>query len=187
MELERAKTQLKSMLMMNLESRPVIFEDVGRQVLSTGKRKLPNELCHLISKYRETLTSNSNTSTVLVGLDKTPFAQVTWPPATSREWPPRCCVANPPSPPWGTWRRCRLMNTFRLPCPARTDVCRACIASSDSLTPLENHHWKWTGLKDDTSARSRHHNRHTSVHPGGASISKRRSHFTFQLPFSVYS
>uniref|UniRef100_A0A8C8DFH5 Mitochondrial-processing peptidase subunit alpha n=1 Tax=Oncorhynchus tshawytscha TaxID=74940 RepID=A0A8C8DFH5_ONCTS len=33
MELARAKTQLKSMLMMNLESRPVIFEDVGRQVL----------------------------------------------------------------------------------------------------------------------------------------------------------
>ncbi|KAM9858321.1 mitochondrial-processing peptidase subunit alpha [Aulostomus maculatus] len=49
MELERAKTQLKSMLMMNLESRPVIFEDVGRQVLSTGKRKLPHELCALIS------------------------------------------------------------------------------------------------------------------------------------------
>lgn len=49
MELERAKTQLKSMLMMNLESRPVIFEDVGRQVLSTGKRKLPQELCDLIS------------------------------------------------------------------------------------------------------------------------------------------
>uniref|UniRef100_A0A8C5ADW2 Alpha-MPP n=1 Tax=Gadus morhua TaxID=8049 RepID=A0A8C5ADW2_GADMO len=49
MELERAKTQLKSMLMMNLESRPVVFEDVGRQVLSTGKRKLPHELCALIS------------------------------------------------------------------------------------------------------------------------------------------
>ncbi|KAG7248536.1 hypothetical protein CRUP_029573, partial [Coryphaenoides rupestris] len=49
MELERAKTQLKSMLMMNLESRPVVFEDVGRQVLSTGKRKLPHELCDLIS------------------------------------------------------------------------------------------------------------------------------------------
>ncbi|XP_031440942.1 mitochondrial-processing peptidase subunit alpha [Clupea harengus] len=49
MELERAKTQLKSMLMMNLESRPVIFEDVGRQVLATGKRKLPHELCQLIS------------------------------------------------------------------------------------------------------------------------------------------
>ncbi|XP_066509590.1 mitochondrial-processing peptidase subunit alpha-like [Hoplias malabaricus] len=49
LELERAKTQLKSMLMMNLESRPVIFEDVGRQVLATGKRKLPHELCQLIS------------------------------------------------------------------------------------------------------------------------------------------
>lgn len=49
MEVERAKTQLKSMLMMNLESRPVIFEDVGRQVLATGRRKLPHELCDLIS------------------------------------------------------------------------------------------------------------------------------------------
>ncbi|XP_061758692.1 mitochondrial-processing peptidase subunit alpha [Nerophis ophidion] len=52
MELERAKTQLKSMLMMNLESRPIIFEDVGRQVLSTGKRKLPHELCALISDVK---------------------------------------------------------------------------------------------------------------------------------------
>ncbi|XP_063172296.1 mitochondrial-processing peptidase subunit alpha-like isoform X1 [Candoia aspera] len=49
-ELERAKTQLQSMLMMNLESRPVIFEDVGRQVLATGGRKLPHELCVLIGK-----------------------------------------------------------------------------------------------------------------------------------------
>merc|ERR1712192_101174 len=32
-ELNRAKTQLKSMLLMNLESRPVIFEDCARQVL----------------------------------------------------------------------------------------------------------------------------------------------------------
>ncbi|XP_047380431.1 mitochondrial-processing peptidase subunit alpha isoform X2 [Sciurus carolinensis] len=47
-ELERAKTQLMSMLMMNLESRPVIFEDVGRQVLATQSRKLPQELCMLI-------------------------------------------------------------------------------------------------------------------------------------------
>ena len=42
-ELERAKTQLTSMLMMNLESRPVIFEDVGRQVLATRSRKLPQD------------------------------------------------------------------------------------------------------------------------------------------------
>eukprot|EP00062_Callorhinchus_milii_P017235 gi/632969366/ref/XP_007901049.1/ PREDICTED: mitochondrial-processing peptidase subunit alpha [Callorhinchus milii] len=51
-ELERAKTQLKSMLMMNLESRPVIFEDIGRQVLATETRKLPHELCRLISNVR---------------------------------------------------------------------------------------------------------------------------------------
>lgn len=27
---------------MNLESRPVVFEDVGRQVLATGERKPPD-------------------------------------------------------------------------------------------------------------------------------------------------
>ena len=39
----RAKTQLQSMLLMNLESRPVVFEDIGRQVLATGE--------HLSAKY----------------------------------------------------------------------------------------------------------------------------------------
>ncbi|KAH8028510.1 hypothetical protein HPB51_017636 [Rhipicephalus microplus] len=39
MELERAKTQLQSMLLMNLEARPVMFEDIGRQVLASGHRK----------------------------------------------------------------------------------------------------------------------------------------------------
>lgn len=29
------------MLLMNLESRPVVFEDIGRQVLATGHRKRP--------------------------------------------------------------------------------------------------------------------------------------------------
>uniref|UniRef100_A0A8C9K0V0 Alpha-MPP n=1 Tax=Panthera tigris altaica TaxID=74533 RepID=A0A8C9K0V0_PANTA len=48
----RAKTQLMSMLMMNLESRPVIFEDVGRQVLATRSRKLPHELCALIRSVK---------------------------------------------------------------------------------------------------------------------------------------
>ncbi|XP_054988357.1 mitochondrial-processing peptidase subunit alpha [Sorex araneus] len=51
-ELDRAKTQLMSMLMMNLESRPVIFEDVGRQVLATQSRKLPHELCELIRQVQ---------------------------------------------------------------------------------------------------------------------------------------
>ncbi|XP_047350936.1 mitochondrial-processing peptidase subunit alpha [Vespa velutina] len=40
-ELERAKKQLQSMLLMNLEQRPVVFEDIGRQVLATGSRKRP--------------------------------------------------------------------------------------------------------------------------------------------------
>ncbi|KAH8372669.1 hypothetical protein KR009_002386 [Drosophila setifemur] len=40
-ELMRSKIQLQSMLLMNLESRPVVFEDVGRQVLVTGHRKRP--------------------------------------------------------------------------------------------------------------------------------------------------
>ena len=38
-ELERAKRQLQSMLFMNLEQRPVVFEDVARQVLSVGSRR----------------------------------------------------------------------------------------------------------------------------------------------------
>ncbi|CAF0943556.1 unnamed protein product [Adineta ricciae] len=38
-ELERAKRQLQSMLFMNLEQRPVVFEDVARQVLFVGKRQ----------------------------------------------------------------------------------------------------------------------------------------------------
>ncbi|XP_076754885.1 mitochondrial-processing peptidase subunit alpha [Xylocopa sonorina] len=40
-ELARAKKQLQSMLLMNLEQRPVVFEDIGRQVLATGGRKRP--------------------------------------------------------------------------------------------------------------------------------------------------
>lgn len=47
-ELARAKKQLQSMLLMNLESRPVVFEDIGRQVLATGERKRPEEFMEKI-------------------------------------------------------------------------------------------------------------------------------------------
>jgi len=47
-ELARAKKQLQSMLLMNLESRPVVFEDIGRQVLATGHRKRPEEFMEKI-------------------------------------------------------------------------------------------------------------------------------------------
>ncbi|CAG0894191.1 unnamed protein product [Cyprideis torosa] len=49
-ELERAKAQLQSMLLMNLEVRPVIFEDIGRQVLAHGARKSPEHYIDVISK-----------------------------------------------------------------------------------------------------------------------------------------
>ncbi|XP_014673938.1 PREDICTED: mitochondrial-processing peptidase subunit alpha-like [Priapulus caudatus] len=52
-ELERAKTQLQSMLMMNLESRPVIFEDIARQVLASGSHKQPQYFVSQIAKITE--------------------------------------------------------------------------------------------------------------------------------------
>lgn len=51
-ELRRAKTQLQSMLLMNLEARPVVFEDVGRQVLATGGRKRPEYFIKEIGKQK---------------------------------------------------------------------------------------------------------------------------------------
>ncbi|CEF62784.1 Mitochondrial-processing peptidase subunit alpha [Strongyloides ratti] len=42
-ELNRAKQLLKSQLLMNLEQKPVMFEDLARQVLGHGKRKSPME------------------------------------------------------------------------------------------------------------------------------------------------
>ncbi|XP_055638072.1 mitochondrial-processing peptidase subunit alpha [Toxorhynchites rutilus septentrionalis] len=49
-ELRRAKTQLQSMLLMNLEARPVVFEDIGRQVLATGERRRPEHFIQEIEK-----------------------------------------------------------------------------------------------------------------------------------------
>lgn len=43
-EITRAKNQLKASLLMNLESRPILFEDIGRQVLTYGARTEPGEL-----------------------------------------------------------------------------------------------------------------------------------------------
>ncbi|KAJ3412803.1 Mitochondrial-processing peptidase subunit alpha [Chytridiales sp. JEL 0842] len=47
-ELSRAKNQLKSNLLMSLESRAVELGDIGRQVLSLGKRVDVNEMCRRI-------------------------------------------------------------------------------------------------------------------------------------------
>jgi len=47
-EIERAKTQLKSTLLMNLEHRTIELEDIGRQVLASSDRKTAEELCEMI-------------------------------------------------------------------------------------------------------------------------------------------
>ncbi|KAG1663939.1 Mitochondrial-processing peptidase subunit alpha [Nymphon striatum] len=52
-ELSRAKKQLQSMLLMNLESRVVTFEDMGRQVLSSGNRKQPQYYIDKIQSITE--------------------------------------------------------------------------------------------------------------------------------------
>jgi len=49
--LQRAKTQLQSMLLMNLESRAVVFEDIARQVLATNHRKPPLHFIDAIGMY----------------------------------------------------------------------------------------------------------------------------------------
>ncbi|WKY04173.1 hypothetical protein Q1695_005280 [Nippostrongylus brasiliensis] len=49
-ELDRAKIQLKSQLMMNLEVRPVMFEDLARQVMGHGYRRKPQEYLDNIDK-----------------------------------------------------------------------------------------------------------------------------------------
>lgn len=51
-ELKRAKTQLQSMLLMNLESRPVVFEDIARQVLANGQRKKTQHFIDSIEKIQ---------------------------------------------------------------------------------------------------------------------------------------
>ncbi|XP_074601211.1 mitochondrial-processing peptidase subunit alpha [Brevipalpus obovatus] len=49
-ELERAKSQLQSMLLMNLEARPVVFEDIARQVVANGFRRSPRFYMDAIDK-----------------------------------------------------------------------------------------------------------------------------------------
>lgn len=55
MEVERAKNQLKSSLLMNLESKLVELEDMGRQVLINGK-KIP--VSEMVSKIEQLTTAD---------------------------------------------------------------------------------------------------------------------------------
>lgn len=49
-EVQRAKNQLRSSLLMNLESRMVELEDLGRQVQVHGRKVPVHEMCHNIEK-----------------------------------------------------------------------------------------------------------------------------------------
>lgn len=48
-EVARARNQLRSSVMMNLEERGILCEDIGRQVLSLGKRMSADEVCSRIA------------------------------------------------------------------------------------------------------------------------------------------
>merc|ERR1719229_336821 len=52
-ELSRAKRQLQSTLLMNLEHRPVAMEDLGRQMLAYNKRESPEVWFERIEKVTE--------------------------------------------------------------------------------------------------------------------------------------
>lgn len=52
-ELSRAKSMTKSSLLMNLESRAVVCEDIGRQILGSGKYVGAADLCAAIDKLDE--------------------------------------------------------------------------------------------------------------------------------------
>lgn len=47
-ELSRARNQLKSSVLMNLESRMILLEDVGRQLLTYGERESVEDICNKI-------------------------------------------------------------------------------------------------------------------------------------------
>ncbi|GLE02404.1 hypothetical protein PINS_up011242 [Pythium insidiosum] len=49
-ELQRAKNQLKSSVLMNLESRMILYEDIGRQLLTYGQRESPESVCAKIDQ-----------------------------------------------------------------------------------------------------------------------------------------
>ncbi|RLN85772.1 hypothetical protein BBJ28_00007056 [Nothophytophthora sp. Chile5] len=49
-ELSRAKNQLKSSVLMNLESRMILYEDIGRQLLTYGLRETPESVCAKIDQ-----------------------------------------------------------------------------------------------------------------------------------------
>ena len=80
-ELSRAKNMLKNNVLTQLESRLVLFEDIGRQVLTYGKRETLEETCKRIDRVskddilrtaRKALSSAPSISSIGDDIDKVP-------------------------------------------------------------------------------------------------------------------
>lgn len=52
-EVERAKAQLKASILLSLDGTTAIAEDIGRQIITTGRRMLPEEIERVIGKITE--------------------------------------------------------------------------------------------------------------------------------------
>ncbi|GBG84704.1 hypothetical protein CBR_g39080 [Chara braunii] len=72
-ELQRAKNATISHVLMNLESRVVTTEDIGRQILTYGHRKPPAEFCSMV----EALSADDITA-IAAKITKTPLSMASW-------------------------------------------------------------------------------------------------------------
>ena len=52
-EVERAKAQLKASILLSLDGTTALFEDIGRQLVNTGRRMAPNEIERTIDAITE--------------------------------------------------------------------------------------------------------------------------------------
>jgi processing peptidase subunit beta len=52
-EVERAKAQLKASILLSLDGTTAVAEDIGRQIITTGRRKSPAEIEKIIDAITE--------------------------------------------------------------------------------------------------------------------------------------
>lgn len=52
-EVERAKSQLKASLLLSLDGTTAVAEDIGRQIITTGRRLAPEEIERVVSAISE--------------------------------------------------------------------------------------------------------------------------------------
>jgi processing peptidase subunit beta len=52
-EVERAKAQLKASILLSLDNTSAIAEDIGRQIITTGRRMSPGEMERTIDRVTE--------------------------------------------------------------------------------------------------------------------------------------